>query len=443
MNFINLKSLKSFSYVLFVLVLGVFTSCGGSGRNSNSSKDITAFTIPSQVGTTIITDTSATEGTIAVTMPFGTVVTGLVATFTTAGSSVAVGTTPQVSGTTANNFTSPVTYTVTAADTTTMAYIVTVTPTPVAAGDKVTFTADGVSFKMAYVPGGLTCPTTSYDDSGPSATVNDAYWIGETEVTWELWKKVYDWATTVASPTYTFANPGLMGSVSGGTGMTNQHPVTTINWRDAMIWANALTEWYNYQNHTHYTCAYHTNSGYTSPLRHSTNNAVPSPLVSGLEDAPYIKTDATGFRMLKNNEWEIAARYKDGTNWTLGNYASGATDYAYNNTSHAANTNMSPTKAVAWYSDNSDSKTHIVGTAGNPSLTPNPFSGTSNALGLYDVSGNVWEWSFDWYTSGSDRVVRGGSWGDVAGDMQLGGVDYYSPYDTYNVIGFRLSRTDL
>jgi len=86
----------------------------------NSAKAITAYSIGSAVGTIVGTS-------IAVTVPFGTNVTALVATFTTTGASVKVGSTAQVSGTTANNFTSPVTYVVRAADSSTQSYTVTVT----------------------------------------------------------------------------------------------------------------------------------------------------------------------------------------------------------------------------------------------------------------------------------------------------------------------------
>ncbi len=74
--------------------------------------------------------------------------------------------------------------------------------------------------------------------------------------------------------------------------------------------------------------------------------------------------------------------------------------------------------SMAWYSNNSEDKTHAVGTK-----QPNGF-------GLYDMHGNVWEWCMDWYSenyfsqsasvdptgpsTGSDRVGRGGSWLDVA-----------------------------
>jgi hypothetical protein len=92
---------------------------------TKSAKDITAFSFTTPAVTGVITGAK-----IAVTVPFGTNVTALVANFTTTGVSVKVGSTIQVSGTTVNNFTRPVTYTVTAADGTTKAYTVTITITP-------------------------------------------------------------------------------------------------------------------------------------------------------------------------------------------------------------------------------------------------------------------------------------------------------------------------
>src|SRR5664280_282449 len=88
----------------------------------SSAKAITAFSLAGVVGTI-----NETGKTMAVTMPFGTNVTALVATFTTTGASVKVGSTVQISGTTANNFTSPIIYTVTATNATTQDYTVTVT----------------------------------------------------------------------------------------------------------------------------------------------------------------------------------------------------------------------------------------------------------------------------------------------------------------------------
>lgn len=123
-------------------------------------------------------------------------------------------------------------------------------------------------------------------------------------------------------------------------------------------------------------------------------------------------------------EWELAARYKDGSTWTSGNYASGATA-DYNNA--AAN------KAVAWYYDNSnypDSDTYSTQPVGGKA---------ANSLGIKDMSGNVYEWCFD--ISGSSRVLRGGGWNIVASSLQLGMVFSFNPGNVYNYFGFRPVRT--
>jgi hypothetical protein len=88
----------------------------------NSDKAITAYSLNGLAG--IVNETAKT---ISLTMPYGTNVTAQVATFTTSGAGVMVVAVAQTSGITANNFTSPVAYTVTASDSTTAAYTVTVT----------------------------------------------------------------------------------------------------------------------------------------------------------------------------------------------------------------------------------------------------------------------------------------------------------------------------
>jgi len=109
------------SLICVFLLIGGCSGDGGSNGPS-SAKAITAYSLNGVAGTI-----NEAGKTIAVTMPSLTNVFSLVATFTTTGTSVTIGTNQQVSGTTANDFTTPLTYTVTAADGTTTTYTVTIT----------------------------------------------------------------------------------------------------------------------------------------------------------------------------------------------------------------------------------------------------------------------------------------------------------------------------
>jgi formylglycine-generating enzyme required for sulfatase activity len=130
------------------------------------------------------------------------------------------------------------------------------------------------------------------------------------------------------------------------------------------------------------------------------------------------------YRLLTEAEWEYAAR-------------GGASSRGYK---YSGSNNVGE---VAWFTSNSGSSTHQVGTK------------VSNELGIYDMSGNVWEWCSDWYgdysssaqtnpmgpSSGSHRVARGGSWGSSAQGVRVPFRDNAAPNNRYNDLGFRLARS--
>ncbi len=295
-------------------------------------------------------------------------------------------------------------------------------------GEVATVTVGLVTFNMVYVPSGITFPTET-DDSG-IATVANAYLIGETEVTSELWDAVYIWAL---SNDYTFANAGTMGD---GSGDTNQHPVTTINWRDAMVWMNALTEYYNAQNGTSLTCVYKDTG---TPIRDSRDNSSGGDHDTSADICDAVIPDATadGFRLLASDEWELAARYIDDANsdgdiqdtyeYYQGNYASGADD-AYDQT------------AATDYDGDGDTESTInVAVYSGSGSTAAVKSKSPNKLGLYNMSGNVWEWIFD--LIGSEREVRGGAWDNIVNSLQVGTWGIGLAFAESDNNGFRFARS--
>ena len=131
------------------------------------------------------------------------------------------------------------------------------------------------------------------------------------------------------------------------------------------------------------------------------------------------------FRLPTEAEWEYAAR---GGNKSKGYKYSGSNDIGI----------------VAWYSGNSSPQTHIVATK------------SANELGLYDMSGNVFEWCSDWYGSyssdsqtnpngplnGNSRVVRGGTWDSSMGSCRVSYRGYFIPSNRVSYLGLRLALAE-
>ena len=132
---------------------------------------------------------------------------------------------------------------------------------------------------------------------------------------------------------------------------------------------------------------------------------------SGSGDKTKCDFSKNGYRLPIEAEWEYAAKGGD---------RSGGFKYSGSN----------DIGEVAWYWDNSDEQTHPV------------KSKKPNELGLYDMSGNVWEWCWDWYSdSGTGRVSRGGSWDYNAGHCSVSYRGYDNPSSTNVNLGFRLARS--
>jgi formylglycine-generating enzyme required for sulfatase activity len=131
-----------------------------------------------------------------------------------------------------------------------------------------------------------------------------------------------------------------------------------------------------------------------------------------------------GYRLPTEAEWEYAVRGGNGSP---------------DNHSYAGSDTIG---AVAWYEANSGNVSHPVGTK------------AQNSLGLYDMSGNLWEWCWDWiagYTasaqddptgpaSGTTRVTRGGSWAMNDSFCHTDTRFSFFPFDRFDAIGFRIVR---
>lgn len=286
-------------------------------------------------------------------------------------------------------------------------------------GEKNTFTVGSVNFDM-ILSTAATFPVGSEDDE--IKTVEKPFWIGETQLTYQLWYTVRVWGEANG---YTFENIGREGSMGildePAPTDNKKHPVTTINWRDSIVWCNALSEMLELQPVYRYE---------GNIIRNSNNET---------ECVNAVQTDNNGFRLLTEWEWELSARYigkdepTEGPNlkddaiylnglwWTPGEYASGA---------YAPWWVSEETSEVAWYASNSSSSNEVKGKR-------------SNALDLFDMSGNVREWCFDVFNpehSINSRVLRGGNFQDNALGIRIFLRESNNSSNKYGSYGFRIAK---
>ena len=258
-----------------------------------------------------------------------------------------------------------------------------------------TYTVKGVSFTMK----GITAVTdavlgdNSMEDNQEHTVELSAYYIGETEVTQELWKAVMG------------NNPTLRTD-------SLKNPVEQVSWFDCIAFCNELTKKVSKLGESQ--CVYYSDDIYTT---------VYTVTDAGNSMVPHMKQEAKGFRLPTEAEWEWAAM--------------GGKQYRW-----AGTDSEDELENYAWYADNSDYKAHEVKRK------------EANGYGLYDMSGNVVEWCWDWYddsipadghtdpkgvSSGSLRVIRGGGWltGTVYAARAVRGSNL--PGDRYASLGLRVA----
>ena len=264
---------------------------------------------------------------------------------------------------------------------------------------------------MVFIPGGSNSGTNPLGtgESYSSCFYPETYtltvgwfYMDRYEVTKALWDEVRDDPQTVARG-YT--------DLAVGGGKAADHPVQYVSWFDCVKWCNARSQKDGREP------VYYTDAEYTQIYR------------TGQVLEPYVKAPANGYRLPTDEEWEYAAR---------GGVSSKRFPWGGDTISHGQANYFAENHSDYDLSSGGYHPTYATG--GSPYTSPvGAFEAGKNAYGLYDMSGNVWEWCWDWHPCyvGSSRVGHGGGWYAYADYCRVAYRDCGITGFSYHFLGFR------